>query len=286
MKCLVYCLSGFLLFPALVTSAADASDRVLKELVDDYFAKRPTKAIQKGLSIAEALTFQDRFVEQLSTKLGSRVGYKVGLVAKETQERYGVTAPVRGVLLKEMMLKDGTELTVLFGSRPIFEADLIVVVKDERINQARTPLEAAQSLSEIVAFIELPDMLLDPSITPTGSILVANNVGARLGVLGQRTAIKPTREFVDAFSNMSLILSDQTGKELVNSKANVILGHPLNAVTWLAKDLAASGQKLKAGDLISLGSVAAPLTPQAGQRIKLRYEGLPGGVLTASVVFK
>lgn len=281
-----YSLSTLLLCSILVASAAETADKTLQELVGDYFAKKPTKAVQNNLSLPEALKFQERFVGELSAKLGPRVGYKVGLVTKETQKRYNVDGPVRGVLLRDMVLKDGAEIPSAFGARPLFEADLIVVVKDERINSAQTPLEAAQSLSELVAFIELPDALTDPSVTPSGSILVANNVGARLGVIGQRIPLKPTREFVDALANMSLILTDQTGKELVNAKAKVILGHPLNAVIWLAQDLAASGQKLKAGDFISLGSVAPPLIPQPGQAVKLRYEGLPEGPLTASVRFK
>ena len=83
-----------------------------------------------------------------------------------------------------------------------------------------------------------------------------------------------------------MTMTDQAGKELANAKAKVILGHPLNAVLWLMKDLSASGQKLRAGDLLSLGSIAPPLPPQPGQIIRQRYEGWPGGPLSVSVRFK
>jgi 2-keto-4-pentenoate hydratase len=64
-----------------------------------------------------------------------------------------------------------------------------------------------------------------------------------------------------------------------------VLGHPLNPVLWLINDLAASDEKLKAGDLTSLGSFARPQSPHAGQTVTVRYDRLPGGSLQASVQF-
>jgi 2-keto-4-pentenoate hydratase len=64
------------------------------------------------------------------------------------------------------------------------------------------------------------------------------------------------------------------------------MGHPLNAVLWLVADLKRTGEKLKPGDLISLGSPSPQVTPQAGDKFTLTYEGLPGGPLKASVAFE
>jgi len=69
---------------------------------------------------------------------------------------------------------------------------------------------------------------------------------------------------------------DEAGNELARAPGSAILGHPLNAVTWLARDLASHGKALKAGDLVSLGSFAQPQPPQAGHIITVRYDGLPG----------
>ena len=274
------------LAPIAVATAADTFDIGLKQLLEDFQARRPSLAAPTNLTLPDALAFQQRFVAQLTNLFGPPVGYKVGLVSEATQQRYGARAPVRGVLLRDMMLKDGAEVPANFGARPVFEADFIAVVKDEGINSAKTQLEAARHLSELVAFIELPDLLISTNRPPSATALTAANVGARLGVLGQRVPVTPTQEFVDALGNLNFILTDETGQELVRAKGSVMLGHPLNVVTWLVQDLAASGLKLKAGDLISLGSVATPITPKAGQTLKLRYEGLPGGVFGASVQFR
>ena len=84
-----------------------------------------------------------------------------------------------------MMLKDGSEVPVSCAVRPLFEADLIVVVKDEGINAARTTLEAGQHLSEIVCFIELPDTLVDTTLTADVGMLIPGGAGARAGILGR-----------------------------------------------------------------------------------------------------
>ena len=41
-----------------------------------------------------------------------------------------------------MILRSGAEIDAKFGARPVFEADLIAVVKSSAIHDAKTPLEA------------------------------------------------------------------------------------------------------------------------------------------------
>ena len=268
----------------LVMAAAPSADAI-KQLAEDYFAKRPTQSVHAGLNLEEARRSQKEFVARLTPKLGPRVGFKVGLTSKAVQESLGASDPVRGVLLRDMMLKDGAKVPADFGARPIWEADLIVVVKDAGINNATTLLDVARHLSEVVAFIELPDRIVAETEKVDGNLITAINSSARLGVLGQRLKIDPTPEFVAALEKITVTATDQSGAELVKAKGDALLGHPLNPVLWLIKDLAATDEKLQAGDLISLGSFARPQPPQPGQTVTVRYDGLPGGALQASVQF-
>ena len=52
------------------------------------------------------------------------------------------------------------------------------------------------------------------------------------------------------------------------------LGNPLNVVIWLRDDLKAAGYRLKAGDVISVGSFSPLTPPKAGQTITVTYDGL------------
>jgi 2-keto-4-pentenoate hydratase len=274
-----------LLVTALTASAPAQTDPAVQQLTDDYFAKRPSQSFHAGMSINAARKAQQGFIAQLTPKFGPIVGYKVGLTSKAVQEAMGANSPVRGALMRDMLLKDGATVSAKFGARPIWEPDLIVTVKDARINQAKTTLEVAQHLNELVAFIELPDRIVAESEKMDGPLITAINTSARLGVLGQRVKVQATPEFLAALEKMSVIATDQTGAELAKAKGDALLGHPLNPVLWLIQDLAATGEKLKPGDVISLGSFAKPEAPKAGSTVTVRYEGLPGGTLKASVKF-
>ena len=265
--------------------AAEPSTDAINQLTADYFAKRPSTSVHAGLNLAEARNSQKAFVARLTPRLGPRVGFKVGLTSKAVQESVGASTPVRGVLLRDMMLKNNAKVSAEFGARPIWEPDFIVVVKDAGINRARTPLEVAKHLSEAVAFIELPDRIVAETEKVDGNLITAINSSARLGVLGQRVKIKATPEFLAALEKMSVTATDQNGVELARAKGDALLGHPLNPVLWLIEDLAATGEQLRAGDLLSLGSFAKPQPPRPGQTVTVRYDGLPGGPFQVSVKF-
>lgn len=179
-----------------------------------------------------------------------------------------------------------TSALVSYGARPILEPDLLVRVKDEKINDIRTPEEAIEHLGEIICFIELADATFTPGTPVDAGAITACNVGARLGIIGDSRKIEVNKAFSDAWGSMALVLHDKAGKELSRVTADGIMGHPLNAVFWLIQDLKRTGEKLNAGDIISLGSPSPQVTPKAGESYMLRYEGLPGGVLQATVSFR
>lgn len=254
-------------------------------LATDWAQMKPTKGLSKDMPMADALCTRDMLVAELGKTQGKIVGYKAGLTNKAVQARFGYEQPVRGTLFEKMLLQDGAEVPAKFGSRPVFEADMVVEVKDEGINQATTPLEVMKHLSKIYPFIELPDLVVAEGEPLNGPIITAINVGARLGVLGKPFAAEATPEMVTALAQMKVVMRDQDGKELAKGSGAGILDQPLNAVIWLAQDLAKSGGKLRVGDLLSLGSFSPLLPPRAGTRVTASYEGLPGDP-TISVTFK
>jgi 2-keto-4-pentenoate hydratase len=257
----------------------------IKQLADDYFARKPSTAIRAGFNGEQALAAQKEFLALLSPKLGKVVGYKVGLTSKAVQESLGASSPVRGVLLEKMILKNGATVSTGYGARPIYEPDFIVTVKDEGINDAKTILDVAKHLRDAVAFIELPDRIIAETEKVDGNLITAMNVSARLGVLGDRLPIQATPEFLNAFEKMRVKAVDETGAELAHAEGTALLGHPLNPVLWLIEDFKKTGDKLKAGDLISLGSFAKPVPPKPGQTITVTYEGLPGKTLRVTAHF-
>jgi 2-keto-4-pentenoate hydratase len=128
-------------------------------------------------------------------------------------------------------------------------------------------------IDQVIPFIELPDLVYAPDYRPSLGDLLAANVGARLGVQGRPIAVTPSVEFAAALGRMSISLH-QDGREISRAPGAAILGHPLNALAWIARDLAREGRPLREGDIISLGSFSPPQPAVAGQVWTARYEGL------------
>jgi 2-keto-4-pentenoate hydratase len=269
----------------LIAVAACPSDIDTALMAARYANLQPAPNPAADLTMADALCGRDQFTAFLGQNYGKVVGYKAGLTNPAVQKRFNHPSPVRGTLFEKMMLQDGAEVPAKFGARPLFEADMVMEVRDAAINKATTPLEALRHVSRIYPFIELPDLVVEDPTKITGPSLVYSNVGARLGVLGRPLEVQATPELVEALANMTVRLLDLDGKELDSAKGSAILGHPLNAVLWLVKDLNDSGIALKKGDLLSLGSFSRLLPPKPGTGATLVYEGLPGNP-TATVRFR
>ena len=252
------------------------SDATVAQAVARYGALQPEPNPPAELSAAGAACGQAKFVRALAPTHGRVVGWKAGLTNPEMQRRFGVDQPVRGALLQKMLLADGAEVPARFGVRPILEADLLVEVASAAIHDAKTHVEVLAALRNVIPFIELPDInIADPSKI-TGPAITWINVGARLGVMGAPIPVRADAAFAEALGTMTVRVIDGAGRTLDVARGEVILGHPLNAVTWLAADLRRAGITLKAGDLLSLGSFSRGLPTQPGASARVVYDGLPG----------
>jgi 2-keto-4-pentenoate hydratase len=263
------------LLGAQAATAACPGPEEIRRFVEDWKAKRPTKALPVT-DMKDAVCARDKLVDALGGSLGRVIGYKAGLTAKATQERFNASAPVAGVLLESMMLKDGATVPAAFGGRSVWEGDMLLVVKDEGINQAKTPEEALRHISAMRPFIELPDLALAPSEKLDGTQLTAINVAARLGVAGPEVPLQPAPETMRLLADTKIVATDASGATLAEGRGAATLGNPLNVVVWLVEDLAQTGRKLSAGDLISIGSFTPLMPPKPGQVVTVRYEGFPG----------
>ncbi|AOX04093.1 hydratase [Moorena producens PAL-8-15-08-1] len=273
--------------PTKVLDQTPDGRRVVEELTTSYLNKTPARAVATQLSVEQAQALQDQFVQQLSSSLGNVVGYKAGLTNPAAQERFKVSEPIRGVLLEKMLLNSGAVVPANFGTRPVYEGDLMVRVGSQEINNATTPKEALAALDAVIPFMELPDLVYDPKVSLDGTALVAINVGARLGVLGTPIPLSATPDWEERLKNIKIVMVDKAGNELAVGKSSALLGNPLQVVLWLKDSLKASGKVLKKGDLLSLGSMT-PLVPvKSGTTIRAQYIGLdPKGKVEISVSFE
>lgn len=254
--------------------AACLSDAEVDALLKDADALAPA-ANPQGLSADDGACSRAKLIARLAARHGPPVGYKAGLTNPAVQQRFKASEPVWGALFSPMLLAEGIPVEAGFGARPLFEADLLVRVSSAAVNQARTPMEVLAAIDQVIPFIELPDLVVRAPGELDGSAIAAINVGARLGVVGTPIAVQRTQGFADALRDMTVVLKTN-GVEADRGRGSDVLGHPLQAVVWLAQALAREGRALKPGDLVSLGSFSKLLPPKAGLKVSVEYQGLPG----------
>lgn len=260
-------------FVAAAAQGACLSDVQAAALVASYMNRQPASNLE-GLSAADGECTRAKVNHYLEQQLGKPVGYKAGLTNPAVQKRFNHHSPVRGTLYAPMLLKDGATVDAKFGARPLFEADMLVRVSDARINRARTPEDVLRAIDQVIPFIELPDLVVETPAKLNGAAINAINVGARLGVLGKPIAVQRSAAFSNALRDMQVVIKID-GAEVDRGLGADVLGHPLNAVVWLAQDLAREGGALKRGDLVSLGSFSKLLPPKPGMAVEAGYRGLP-----------
>jgi 2-keto-4-pentenoate hydratase len=267
-------------FAAPLVHSACLTDDQAVAMVDNFLDRKPA-ATPEAMSEADGVCSRAKFNNLIAMHMGKPVGYKAGLTNPAVQKRFNYDKPVRGTLYANMLLDDGAVVDAAFGARALFEADLLVRIKDaDAIKNAKTPMDVLLAIDQIIPFIELPDLVVEAPPKLNGPAINAINVGARLGVMGKAIAVPDTRAerfaMHDALRDMVVTVTDGAGAELGRGKGSDILEHPLNAVVWLVQDLLKENLSLKNGDLVSLGSFSPLLPPKAGLKVVVNYQGLPG----------
>ena len=228
-----------------------------------------------ALSPADGRCVQEKLVAIFAQSFGDIVGFKLGLTNPAIQQRFGIDHPIRGSIFHATLrARSGVEIDAGFAAVPVLEADMLVRIGMGGVETALNHHAALiRHIDQVIPFIELPDLVYAPDHRPSLGDLLAVNVGARLGVVGRPIAVTPSAEFAAALGRMSISLH-QDGREVSRAPSAAILGHPLNALAWIARDLAREGRPLREGDMISLGSFSPPQPVVAGQVWTARYEGL------------
>jgi len=270
---LTACILGLACFSTAYSKCPDDA------VVDQYLAAyvKGISAIGFGptLSDTDAECAKFKLAKQLPKHLGALSGYKLSFVSQTSRQTHGAEQPRWGFMFERNLIDIIAVIPANFGAYPLFDANLIVEIKDEGLAEASTPLEALQHLDSVMPFMELSDLML--SGPNTANELVATNLSFRGSIKSPEVPVQVTQHFADALStfNVTMLDGNQDGQVLGSARGDVLMGHPLNAAIWLAKALKQAGIKLKPGDLLSLGSLIEPQKPRAGMKIKLRYQGLP-----------
>ena len=255
------------------SSAAQAAARLLFEAHRRREPFAPLPAQYAPRTVEDAYAIQDCFVALRAAELGAVAGYKIALSSKEMQRFVGVEEPQAGVMLESTLhqtpirvrSRDYVHLIVEFEIAFRMAADLPAA--DAPYSRA----SLAPFVQAVMPAIELADdRHADYSQLARHPLeLIADNAWNEGAVLG--VPIEHWRDIdLGAVRGVATINGTVVGEGF----GAAALGHPLDALAWVANHLAAHGRALVYRDVVITGSVITTKTVKPGDLVKFEVDRL------------
>lgn len=179
-------------------------------------------------------------------------GYKLGCTTPVMQEMLGLDGPVYGGVRAGDVHPGGTALPSSGFIAPGIECEIAVRLSADLDGRVRPPNreEAAAAIAEVMPAIEIVDNRYGDWSALGTPTLIADDFFQAACILGPPAAgCDPMT--LDTVIGRTLIDGAETGR----GRGADVLGHPLDAVAWLAGAVGRHGAILRAGDLIMTGSL-------------------------------
>jgi 2-keto-4-pentenoate hydratase len=210
-----------------------------------------------------------QLVHERSRPAARRIGRKIGLTSAAVQQQMGVTTPDYGVLFADMCFGDRQPIPAGRLLQPQVEAEVAFILGADLPERPVVLADVLRATDFVVAAIEIVDSRIrdwDISIFDT----IADNASSGLFVLGG--APRSLRDIDDLGGCPMSVTCDDT--EVSSGSGAACLGHPANAVVWLANTMVEHGSPLRAGELVLSGALGR-LVPA---RRRKTYEASIGGL--------
>jgi 2-oxo-3-hexenedioate decarboxylase/2-keto-4-pentenoate hydratase len=221
-----------------------------------------------------AYAVQDVLHRQLSAAgYGALAGHKIGCTTPVMQQFLNIANPCAGgVFARTVQHRHGTFRHADFLHVGV-ECEIAVRLA-KPLPEARAPCDrhsAAAAVGACMAAIEVVDDRYQDYRSFDTPTLIADdffNAGCVLDIS------------IESWSELDLTsIAGRmriNGAEVGNGTGGDILGHPLEALAWLANALAARGRELKSGEFVLLGSVVQTQWVAAGDLVEVEIDGLGG----------
>lgn len=224
-------------------------------------------------TLDDAYAVQDVLRTLLAKRgLGAPCGWKIGCTTAVMQAYLDIPHPCAGTLYRNSVSSGETRWKAADYFKLGLECEIAVrMAADFDAGRGGDADALAAAVGEVMASVELIEHRFRDFATVPPPSLVADDffsVGCALG------APRPLADAGDlATISGSFWLDGEPAGE--RGAGAAILGHPLEALMWLARHLASRGAALHAGEVVTLGSVVKTIYPAAGTRVEARFDRLP-----------
>ncbi|MBW4089736.1 MAG: hypothetical protein HIU82_01290, partial [Proteobacteria bacterium] len=203
-------------------------------------------------------------------------GFKIGATATRMQEYLGLSGPAAGFMSAEGLHASGTVLRFADFHKPGVECEVAVRLARDLPPGPCTAEAAAAAVGDFFAAIEVVENRYGDLAAFGTPSLIADQVFHAAAVLGAPTGAEwdGTWRSLDIPALAGSLAID--GAERDRGVAADLLGHPMNALAWLAGSaVAAAFGGLRAGQVVLLGSVTPPVWLDAPGVVTVAFPPLP-----------
>jgi 2-oxo-3-hexenedioate decarboxylase len=245
-------------------------------------AERERKAIGQfsdlhpDLDLDTAYRAQRAFVRSKIDAGERLVGYKLGLTSRNKQVAMGVSAPLYGRVTSGMICDYGEPVRLDRFIHPRVESEIAFLLARD-IEPPATVVSVLAATDAIFGAVDILDSRYEGFKFALTDV-VADNASAGGFYLGP-VARRPF-ELEDLRLIGCVVRVD--GEVVMTAAGAAVMGHPAASVAWLANQLAAEGEGLRAGQLVFSGGVTAPVPVKAGGSVTFEFDGL-GSIEVAGV---
>jgi 2-keto-4-pentenoate hydratase len=220
---------------------------------------------------ADGYRVQRAVHDLLLPSTGALVGYKIGCTSKVMQEYLDIAHPCGGGVFARGVHDSGVRLQTADFVRVGVECEIAVRLARD-VAPSEEPFTAEWVMEAIEAYmpaIEVVDDRYEQWETLGAPTLIADDFFAACCVLGEPRARNAAPDLLSV-NGRALINGSEAGR---GTGADV-LGHPHQALAWLANHLAEEGRGLHKGQIVLTGSLVKTVWLQPGDHVVMELDRL------------
>lgn len=230
-------------------------------------------------TIDEAYGMQEAFHELLIPERGPIIGYKIALTTPVMQRMVGFDAPCAGAVFQSGLRHSPAAIRsadfVHLGAECEVAARLSAPLPAAHAPYGRA--EVAAAVGALLPAFELVDDRGADYANLYFLGVAADNAWNAGVVLGAEVSDWQSLDLENAGGAMTI-----NGQPAGAGYGRDVLGHPLDALAWLANTLAGRGRELAAGMIVMTGSIVSTKFLNLGDTAAFTFEGLGEISLTVS----
>ena len=223
--------------------------------------------------LEDAYAIQAAFQQLLTQTYGPIAGHKIALTTPVMQKMVSFDEPIAAAIMEKTVHHTPARVRLSDFGRLGVECEIAVQIARD-LPAERAPYtrdSVAEAIGAVMPAFELVDdrhadytKIADNILT-----LLADNAWNGGIVLGSPLTDWQSLDLAAIHGIMRI-----NGEVVGEGDGRDVLGHPLDALAWLASALAAQGKSLSQGMVVMTGSVVATKFVSRGDTVQLRMDGL------------